>query len=653
MANDSSVAGKLLVVDDDPAFFALVEQAAQATGIACVSARTAEDALRLTQDQPPLAVVIDGLLPGMRGDELAMRLRRLYPKDKLPILFISAFFRDMKSRTRLLKACQVDEVLHKPLSVADLERALSRYEALRSTSLAPPFQETPTDEIEVEISSEGLLPEYLALCHEQLQAMREALAGLGTQEMAKHLETLKTHAHRLRGSGASYGLPAISRLGARVEDLVDGLKGPPSATARAQLTGLVDAIAGKVARAAAQLPIDTARPEQRRLAIVLVDAAGRLSDSIQELRQPAVRAFDEVAAAVEDAQANPPDLVVVAGDVPRWDALEVAEQFDAGAHPVVVMGGEGSLERRLQAEARHVAGLVHRVPDAAALLRLAEEFAAARLDARVLAVDSDRVVLGAIAEALGPFRIDVEPCTEVSAFSRALEYVAPSFVIVSDTLKDTDGLTLVRVLRQDFRYRRVPVLVLQSRAGEAERLKALRAGADDVIAKPLNPEELAVRVKNHVGRFLQDERDAYVDPLTGTLRPRALVSAVRHALELARRGRSLAVLAFELDVERVTTEKGRLAADALVAGVGSRLINSFRASDVVGRLGPGRFAVLLNDVVQEDAERLLQANLEALEAVAREHGATLKPKGALASFPQLSADAEGLIAHAERGLTAR
>lgn len=66
-------------------------------------------------------------------------------------------------------------------------------------------------------------------------------------------------------------------------------------------------------------------------------------------------------------------------------------------------------------------------------------------------------------------------------------------VILDRMLPDMDGLTVVNRLRAA--GVETPVLMLSALARSANRIEGLDAGADDYLAKPYEPEELAARVK--------------------------------------------------------------------------------------------------------------------------------------------------------------
>jgi two-component system KDP operon response regulator KdpE len=73
----------------------------------------------------------------------------------------------------------------------------------------------------------------------------------------------------------------------------------------------------------------------------------------------------------------------------------------------------------------------------------------------------------------------------------------PDLVILDLGLPDGDGIDLIRDLRG---WSQVPVIVLSARTGEADKIAALDAGADDYLAKPFGTGELLARVRAQLRR---------------------------------------------------------------------------------------------------------------------------------------------------------
>lgn len=73
-------------------------------------------------------------------------------------------------------------------------------------------------------------------------------------------------------------------------------------------------------------------------------------------------------------------------------------------------------------------------------------------------------------------------------------------LILDVGLPDGNGLELLRELRQHAQHQSMPVLVLSAHGEEIDRVLGLELGADDYVAKPFSPRELAARVKGLLRR---------------------------------------------------------------------------------------------------------------------------------------------------------
>jgi two-component system KDP operon response regulator KdpE len=75
---------------------------------------------------------------------------------------------------------------------------------------------------------------------------------------------------------------------------------------------------------------------------------------------------------------------------------------------------------------------------------------------------------------------------------RKAEEMRPDLVLLDIVMPDLDGIEVMRQLRE---YRPVPVILLTAKGATADKAKGLDLGADDYIAKPFHPDELAARVR--------------------------------------------------------------------------------------------------------------------------------------------------------------
>ena len=81
----------------------------------------------------------------------------------------------------------------------------------------------------------------------------------------------------------------------------------------------------------------------------------------------------------------------------------------------------------------------------------------------------------------------------------------PDLVILDLGLPDGDGESYIRELRT---WSQIPVIELSARSDEADKVRALDAGADDYLAKPFGISELMARVRANLRRSRSAAADA-------------------------------------------------------------------------------------------------------------------------------------------------
>jgi two-component system KDP operon response regulator KdpE len=75
---------------------------------------------------------------------------------------------------------------------------------------------------------------------------------------------------------------------------------------------------------------------------------------------------------------------------------------------------------------------------------------------------------------------------------RKAEATKPDLVLLDVVMPDIDGFEVMRRLRE---WRTVPVILLTAMGSASDTARGLNSGADDYVAKPFHPDELAARVR--------------------------------------------------------------------------------------------------------------------------------------------------------------
>lgn len=137
------------------------------------------------------------------------------------------------------------------------------------------------------------------------------------------------------------------------------------------------------------------------------------------------------------------------------------------------------------------AGGVHALPQSPTRSRRAVQ------QSEILVVDDTAAsarLLAALLEERG-HRVQVADSGEAALARLTDSRAAPPDLVLTDLMMPgIDGIELVRRIRAEPRFAVLPVVVVTAAHEKAERLRALQAGADDFINKPVDRAELMARV---------------------------------------------------------------------------------------------------------------------------------------------------------------
>ncbi len=139
------------------------------------------------------------------------------------------------------------------------------------------------------------------------------------------------------------------------------------------------------------------------------------------------------------------------------------------------------------------------------MIKLDTQLAIASL---VLLIEDDSQIRRFLRVSLGGSYRTVE-ATSAQDGIRQAGLQSPDLIILDLNLPDMDGLDVARRLRE---WTSTPIIVLSVRDGEADKVAALDAGADDYLTKPFGTEELLARIRvalRHALRAAGDEEPIF------------------------------------------------------------------------------------------------------------------------------------------------
>lgn len=80
-------------------------------------------------------------------------------------------------------------------------------------------------------------------------------------------------------------------------------------------------------------------------------------------------------------------------------------------------------------------------------------------------------------------------------FFEGLKTKRPDIVLLDIMLPDTDGLEILKIIRNQYSNSDIPVIMLTAKSERMDKIRGLDLGADDYISKPFDILELISRIK--------------------------------------------------------------------------------------------------------------------------------------------------------------
>jgi two-component system cell cycle response regulator len=245
--------------------------------------------------------------------------------------------------------------------------------------------------------------------------------------------------------------------------------------------------------------------------------------------------------------------------------------------------------------------------------------AASRLDGlggRVLIVDDNERQAQRIATELS---VEHRPVVESDPEKARISAGGPvDLVIINAAAKGFDGLRFAASLRSDERTRHLPVLAMVDPDERHRMVKALEIGVNDILPRPIDPQELSARVKTQIQRkrytdYLRNNLDhslelAVTDQLTGLHNRRYMTGQLDSLTKRAAMGgEPVAALLIDIDhFKKINDTFGHDVGDEVLREFALRLASNVRAIDLPCRYGGEEFTVIMPETQLADAMRIAE-----------------------------------------------
>ena len=203
------MAATILVVEDEPAIQELISYNLKQAGHQALKADNAEQAMNLVQNELPDLILLDWMLPGMSGVELARRLRTDKRTRTIPIIMLTARSEEQDKLTGLETGA--DDYITKPFSPRELNarvKAVLRRRAPQMTDdvvqvgalkLDPASHRITGNNVPVELGpTEFRLLHFLMTHPEWVHSRTQLLDQVWGDHVFVEERTVDVHIRRLR-----------------------------------------------------------------------------------------------------------------------------------------------------------------------------------------------------------------------------------------------------------------------------------------------------------------------------------------------------------------------------------------------------------------------------------------------------------------------
>lgn len=182
---------------------------------------------------------------------------------------------------------------------------------------------------------------------------------------------------------------------------------------------------------------------------------------------------------------------------------------------------------------------------------------------------------------------------------------APRLAILDWMMPGMDGVQVCREVRKRAAGPYTYILLLTAKDQKQEMIEGIEAGADDYLTKPLDANELRVRLRS--GRRILELEESLIaardalqfqadhDRLTGLWNRGAIIDGLKRELERSeRQGTPVALVMTDLDhFKRINDTYGHLVGDSVLYTAAQRMRSCARLYDLVGRYGGEEFLLVL------------------------------------------------------------
>ena len=115
---------KILLVDDDSGIHLVIAPILSKAGYGTVSAKSGEQALQLALNERPVLIIMDVIMPGIKGRDLCKKMKAYDVLKEIPVIFLTS--KDSEDDVKAELEAGAVAHLTKPVNPTDLLDAIEK-----------------------------------------------------------------------------------------------------------------------------------------------------------------------------------------------------------------------------------------------------------------------------------------------------------------------------------------------------------------------------------------------------------------------------------------------------------------------------------------------------------------------------------------------
>lgn len=476
---------RFLLVDDSLDFGLLLKRYAQSHQILIDQVFSCEEAKKRLSLIAYKGVIVDRYLSDSKGNELlSWMLENGF--DHLLTLFISAAQFELDEYLSLRRELQVDFIINKPLNKENLTLLFDYIKANK-------FKKKRLDK-ESEKIEEALIEHVLQL--------DELLHHAMIAKMVTPLDRLKSKLQHLASFASYAGYQRVADLCLEFDTFLADIVALSTASQEKCYTFL------REIKIACQLTLERAAPlvekKEGKEEVFLIHSDKEFLESLSKgLKYYGLnsQATTSIKQAIEQLKEKNYRLLLVESTLIEEEPQLLSALLEArhrDSFTMALVTKDDDLDTRIS-EVRLGVDLYF------GATTKKEQIAKALADillnqstksAKVLVVDDDPLLCQLLGQMEFDSGLEIHYTTESRKIMLELSTFKPDLVIMDIYLDEHNGLDLLRLLRADYRYRNLPVILMSGKKDDRLIKQAFLFGSTDFFLKPINREHLKMRI-NH------------------------------------------------------------------------------------------------------------------------------------------------------------